>query len=153
MTSLIAHRTRQACCALTVLLPSLLCAGNPTLISRSADGTPGDDSSGIGETSNSARIALSADGRYVVFVSRANNLVAGVSDAFAHAFLHDRQAGTVTVVDTDSQGALANGGVLSVAISNDGTAVAVESCATNLAGGDLNGACDVFVKTLASGVM
>jgi Tol biopolymer transport system component len=94
---------------------------------------------------------ISGDGRFVVFVSSAANLVAFDSNNKSDVFLHDRRSGNTKRVSVDSAGAQANGDSDAPAISVDGRFVAFQSDATNLVAGDTNGASDVFVRDLQNG--
>ena len=81
--------------------------------------------------------SMSADGRFVAFVSQSTNLVAGVSGQ--QVYLRDRQTGQTTLISKSSSGVTSNGGVnSSPAISSDGRYIAFVSVATNLgvAGGN-----------------
>ncbi|MEO7891212.1 MAG: hypothetical protein ABIW19_14535, partial [Vicinamibacterales bacterium] len=112
--------------------------------------------SSAGATGNGDSIsaALSADGRYVAFLSRATNLVGGDTNAVADVFVHDRQTGQTERVNVGLGGVEANqpswpdggldwyaeGGLANseVAISGDGRYVAFVSFATNLVSRDPN---------------
>jgi Tol biopolymer transport system component len=100
--------------------------------------------------------AFSADGRYVAFVSEANNLVPG-DTANADVFVRDRQTGQTTRVSVASDGAESNSSVGSVyaskpaAISADGRYIAFPSWASNLVPGDTNRLPDVFVRDRQTG--
>ena len=90
--------------------------------------------------------SISADGRYVSFYSRANNLVAGDTNGFTDIFVHDRQTGVTERVSVDSAGNQAGGGEsFSPSISADGRFVAFYSQSNNLVAGDTNDAFDIFV--------
>jgi len=96
--------------------------------------------------------ALSADGRYAVFQSRAN-LVPGNNNGALDIFLRDRRAGTTTVVSVGASGAEDHqGDSYSPVISADGRTVAYYSYAYNLVAGDTNGVDDVFVYDVPSGL-
>jgi len=95
---------------------------------------------------------ISADGRYVVFYSGAGNLVAGDTNSRNDVFLSDTVTGTVTLVSTDSSGALANNNSAVAGVSDDGRYVTFDSFASNLVANDTNGQEDVFVKDTWSGV-
>lgn len=104
--------------------------------------------------------AVSADGRYVAFISFAPDLVAGQVESMGQAdvFLWDRTTGTTVLVSHAAAGATTagNGGaVRPLGISADGGAVAFLSGATDLiAGGtDGNGAADAFAWDRATGVV
>jgi Tol biopolymer transport system component len=88
--------------------------------------------------------AISADGRFVAFVSEAENL-AGPANGLADVFLVDRQTGSTTAVSTvPGTGAAADGASFSVDISADGRYVVFDTAATNLVPGDENGQIDVL---------
>ncbi len=96
--------------------------------------------------------AISADGRYVAFSSRANNLVAGDTNGAWDAFVRDTLTGVTTRISTDSAGVQGSGYSFVRAISADGRYVAFESSASNLVAGDTNGTSDAFVKDTLTGV-
>jgi Tol biopolymer transport system component len=100
-------------------------------------------------TSDSA--AISADGRFVAFLSSATNLVAVDNLAAAEVFVHDRQTGTTTAVGRGPGGAQANSDSQSPAISADGRYVVFSSWASNLVAGDTNDNTDVFVHDRVTG--
>jgi Tol biopolymer transport system component len=113
---------------------------------RASLGLGGAEANGI-----SGMPALSADGRYVAFVSNATNLVAGDTNGVADVFVRDLQTGVTTLVHKSSTGTQANNGMPTFAwpsISADGRFVAFASNATNLVPGDTNGNTDVFVHDL-----
>ena len=110
------------------------------------------DSAGKEANGNSYSLDISGDGRYVVFVSDATNLVSGDTNGVRDVFVHDRQTGQTTRVSIDSNGgegnkASGNGG----SISSDGRYVAFASDATNLVSGDNNGLIDIFVHDRQTG--
>ena len=100
---------------------------------------------------------LSADGRYVVFLSPADNLLGENHDedqnGVADFFVKDIVTLELTCVSTDSYGNPANGPSYDwPSISADGHYVVFASYASNLLGegGDTNGDCDVFVKDMVT---
>jgi Tol biopolymer transport system component len=99
--------------------------------------------------------AISADGRFVAFVSDAANLVAGNTGGHRNVFLHDRKTNqTQTIlISAGSGGTSANGESDSPAISADGSTIAFRSDATNLlgTGNDTNSASDIFVYDRSTG--
>ena len=119
------------------------------------------NSSGTGTADNSSNTALiSADGRYVIFLSRADNLIAGMppsTTGTSQLFRRDLQTGTTILVSRDSTGAaLANGQIYAPAISSDGRYVVFTSVATNLVSGvtvgysnELYG--DLYVRDIQTG--
>ena len=116
--------------------------GETARVSLSSGGTEGNSSSGSP--------SISADGRYVAFVSLATNLVPG-DNKFWDTFVHDRQTGQTTRVSMSSGGKKGNGGSGNPSISADGRYVAFNSDATNLVPGDTNGVVDVFVHDRQTG--
>ena len=94
-----------------------------SVVSKSSAGTIGDG------TSNAP--AISADGRYVAFVSTSGNLVLSVSGT--QIYVHDRQTNQTILVSRDTGGNAGNGASSQPTISADGRFVAFTSAATNLA--------------------
>ena len=84
-------------------------------------------------------LALSADGRFIAFQSRATNLVAGDTNNQLDVFVRDRTALTTTRVSVSSGGAQSGPPIpvidASPAISADGRFVAFTSGASNLVAG------------------
>ncbi len=97
--------------------------------------------------------SISADGRYIAFVSDAANLAAGSTGGHRNVFLHDRQTGQTTLISAGFGGASVDGDSDGPAISGDGSTIAFRSDATNLlaAGSDTNSAGDIFVYDRPSG--
>jgi WD40 repeat protein len=90
--------------------------------------------------------SISANGRYVAFISKASNLVPGDTNGWHDAFLRDRLLSTTTRVSVDSSGAQGNGETYGVAISADGRFFVFESDSSNLVPNDANSRIDVFVR-------
>ena len=95
--------------------------------------------------------ALSADGRYIVFLSSASNFVPSDTNGVADVFVYDRTTAVTTRVSVATGGTQANGQSRGAAISADGRYVAFESYATNLVVGDSNANVDIFVHDRATG--
>lgn len=93
----------------------------------------------------SSQPAISADGRFVAFVSAATNLVANDTNGVLDVFVCNRTDGTVELVSRSSTGEIGNGDSILPSISADGRFVAFKSIATNLVANDRNGLVDVFV--------
>jgi Tol biopolymer transport system component len=117
--------------------------GITTRVSVASDGSQGDYYSYLP--------SISADGRYVAFVSRANNLVDGDTNGFIDVFVHDRQTGQTTRVSVASGGEQGDRGSSNPSISADGRYLAFESEARNLVDNDTNGRSDVFVHDRQTG--
>lgn len=113
-------------------------------MSVSSQGTEGDDDSGIG-------VAVSPDGRFVAFASKATNLVPGDTNGQMDVLVRDTVAGTTERVSISWAGAQGNGPSGDPGISSDGRYVTFDSFATNLAHGDGNGQEDVFMHDRATG--
>jgi hypothetical protein len=125
-----------------------LTAGVTTLVSLNAAGTNGGND-------RSFRPQLSADGRLVVFESRATDLtgLANANDDATDVFFHDRVTGVTSLVSVNQTGtASGDRGSSLGTISADGSVVAFESNASDLASEDTNVLRDVFTRRLATGV-
>jgi Tol biopolymer transport system component len=109
--------------------------------------------SSTGAEANGASLAsaISANGRYVAFVSDATNLVAGDTNGVSDIFVRDRSAGTTRRVSVSSASLQANGASSTPSISADGDHIVFESIATNLVAGDANGQQDIFVRDRSAG--
>ena len=89
---------------------------------------------------------ISADGRFVMFSSNANNLVPGDTNGLKDVFVRDRVAMTTTRVSVNSNGTQGNTASYGDDVSADGRFVMFSSNANNLVPGDTNAASDVFVR-------
>ena len=78
-------------------------SGSTERISVGPGGVQANDSGGVPFAPS-----ISADGRYVAFVSRASNLVAGDTNAREDVLVHDRQSRDIRRVSVDSSGAQSN---------------------------------------------
>ena len=96
--------------------------------------------------------SISADGRWVTYLSYASNLVAGDTNGDYDVFVWDRVSGVTERVSVGSDGTQANSKSWNPAISADGRWVTYYSYASNLVAGDTNGDYDVFVWDRVSGV-
>jgi Tol biopolymer transport system component len=103
------------------------------------------DSAGNQGNNDSLEPAISADGRFVAFLSGADNLVSGDTNGNLDIFVHDRETDVTERVSVDSVGNQGNNHSLEPAISADGRFVAFRSYANNLVPGDTNSTADVFV--------
>ncbi len=112
-------------------------------VSVSTEGGQGDDRSLAG--------GVSGNGRLVVFWSSASNLAAADDNDRHDIFLHDVPSGTTTRVNLGLQRTEANGVSRWPTISDDGRWIAYNSFASNLVGGDNNGASDIFLYEVKTG--
>lgn len=109
------------------------------IISVASDGTQGNN--------HSTHARLSSDGRYVVFASRATNLVPNDTNNVDDIFVHDRDTHTTERISVATDGTQANAfSIWYAAISAEGRFIAFTSAASNLVQGDTNGEWDVFVR-------
>lgn len=104
--------------------------------------------SGILGNDNSSGTDISDDGRFVVFLSSATNLVSEDTNSTSDILVADRLHDSVTRVNLSDSGAQANGVSHSATISDSGLKIAYASQATNLVVSDTNGMQDVFITTL-----
>lgn len=143
-----------ALAAVVSLAGTFIAAASPEtqLVSVNWDGT------GTGNHGSSGS-AFSVDGRFVVFVSSASDLL-GTSTPGQNVYVRDLVNGTTTLVSVDQSGTGgANYQCFNPAISADGRYVVFESTASNLVPNDTNGVygrnghlSDVFVRDLQAGV-
>lgn len=111
-------------------------------ISVSLSGDYGNDASG--------EPAISADGRFVAFSTRADNLVAG-SSGNNEIILRDLELNTLQRISAPS-GVAPNGHAYEPTVSGDGMRIAFVSSASNLVAADPNGGdYDVFITERAAG--
>ncbi|KAA3604859.1 MAG: hypothetical protein DWQ01_19820 [Planctomycetota bacterium] len=96
--------------------------------------------------------SISEDGRFVSFVSFADNLVPGDSNGSIDLFLHDRLLATTVRISQGLGGQDSNGNSFG-RISANGDFVVLESDASNLVAGDGNGFADIFVWERSTGGM
>ena len=105
-------------------------------------------SEGVEASSSSSQPALSSNGRSLVFVSAADDLVADDSNGAADVFLRNLQKGKTTRVSVGPRLVQANGSSSEPTLSANGRYVAFVSTATNLVKKDRNDQTDVFVRDL-----
>lgn len=90
--------------------------------------------------------SLSADGRYLAFVSGTATFVTGDTNNANDVFVRDRATGQVIRASVSSAGVEGNGASSQPSISADGRFIAFVSSATNLVAGDINAVADVFLR-------
>ena len=117
------------------------------LVSLASDGTQANETS--------SQPCISADGRWIVFVSLASNLAARDTNDMPDVFVHDRNTGATTLVSAVIDGRAGNGMSMEPKISADGRWIAFSSSADDLVPevdaytgadtADTNGTTDIFV--------
>jgi Tol biopolymer transport system component len=94
--------------------------------------------------------SVSADGRFVVFLSTASNLVTNTVASGVHIYLRDMQAGTTRLVDVDTNNVGSTDELQAVPnLTPDGRFVAFASRDGSLIAQDNNNALDVFTRDTA----
>jgi Tol biopolymer transport system component len=115
-----------------------------TLVSTNADGELAND--------GSQSLGISANGRYVLFGSSADNLVAHDDNGVRDIFVKDTRTSEVSLVSADAAGQVGQGGEsFGASISANGRYVVFNSQAKNLVPGDINHYNNVFLKDLKTG--
>lgn len=97
------------------------------------------------------RAGLSADGRYVVFTSRATNLVTADTHGVAQVFLRDRVAQTTSLISRHTDGTPGGLGSSSPQISADGRYVVFVSANTFIAAAPTLGVSNIYRYDRISG--
>ena len=110
-----------------------------------------EDSTGIQGNSHSSNPSISAGGRFVAFMSDADNLVERDTNNSPDIFVNDRLTGRTERVSEDSAGIQGNGYSWNPSISADGRFVAFSSSADNLVERDTNSTGDIFVNDRLTG--
>jgi Tol biopolymer transport system component len=95
---------------------------------------------------------LSADGRYVAFVSNATNLHPGATDGLWYLYRHDRITGETVLVSQTAEGVITPTFVEAAEMSDDGRWIAFSS-GFGLVPEDNNGKSDIFRKDMLSGLV
>ena len=120
-------------------------AGTTERVSTSSFGVEGN---GVSQAAT-----VSSDGRYIAFLSLADNLAPGDTNGRADVFLHDRATGLTTLVSTNSSGTQGNDSSYDAFLGPDGRHLAFASYASDLVAGDTNGQSDIFLKDLVTGAV
>ncbi len=127
-----------------------IATGNYALVSQSTEGTVGNadsTSTSAGDIALTSTPSISANGRYVAFVSQASNLVDNDTNGVEDVFVRDLLLGTTERVSISFNNVQANGRSFSADISGNGRYVAFQTEASNLdfITPDTNGDNDVMV--------
>ena len=129
------------------------CTPSTTLVSAGMSGAPANGDS----ISPSISGGVSANGRYVTFLSSATNLVTSDTNGVADAFVRDTCAGvssgctpSTQIVSVTTAGVQANGATTSATIDATGRYITFESEATNL--GSVSPSGGIFLRDTCAGV-
>lgn len=103
--------------------------------------------------------AISADGRFVAFVSEASNLTHGGRKRVAQIYVRNMETGTTEMISHAPAGRPANAGSARPVVSGDGSVIAYQSLASNLlcedkcgpSESDINLLWDVYVYDRGAG--
>jgi len=95
--------------------------------------------------------AVNLDGTVVAFSSIATNLI-GVHMPHGQVYLRNQARGATEIVSRSTAGGIPDGRAVAPSISENGRLVAFQSAATNLVPGDTNGADDIFVRDVGTGI-
>jgi Tol biopolymer transport system component len=107
-------------------------------------------SSGAQGTGQCLQPVISANGRFVAFVS-SSRLVPAAGGGALEVFVRDLRTHRTRLVSVSASGAVGNSASFRPSISADGRLVAFESFASNLVAGDTNNATDVFLYDSRTG--
>ncbi len=131
------------------------CTASNTIVSSGAGGAAANADS-ILPSINANSAPMSADGRYVAFLSSATNLVAGGTNGEMDAFVRDTCAGVASgctpstqLVSVTTGGTQPNGATTSATIDPTGRYVTFESSATNL--GAISASGGIFLRDTCAG--
>jgi Tol biopolymer transport system component len=103
-----------------------------------------------GNGENSSPV-LSANGRWVAFMSDSTDLTKDAVASGNNSFVLDRTTGAITLVSRASDGTPASAGSYPQGISDNGRYIVFSSSADNLVTGDANGDTDVFLYDRVTG--
>lgn len=124
------------------LAASAAAQGATRLVSAASATQQANGSSGGGE--------LSADGRFVAFLSVASNLVPGDVGGIADVFVRDLQTGAIARESVSSAGVAANMNCWKPELSGDGRFVVFVSGSSNLVPGYVPNSFELFVRDRAA---
>ncbi|MET8687220.1 hypothetical protein ABZV77_23690 [Streptomyces sp. NPDC004732] len=140
-----------ALCAATGLSPTGASATGSTTASAPRTDRVSVGMGGAQSNAASTNPSISADGRYVAFVSESRNLVENDTNGTPDAFVRDMRTGRTERVSVKSNGKASHGVVREVSLSPDGRYVVFTSTADDLVSGDPNDLDDVFLHDRRTG--
>ncbi len=128
-------------------------AGTTNVFARVGDGPLQLISTGVGGTAtdgSSYQPAVSGDGRFVVFTSNADNLIAGDDNGKPDVFERDLASGAIRRVSIGPHGAQADGPSSNPSVDGDGRFITFASASGNLVGHQAKPLEEVYVYDTAS---
>lgn len=96
---------------------------------------------------------ISADGRFIIYESLANNLVPKDRNQFRDIFLYDTRTGLTRLISITQSNIQGNGSSYKPSISANGRYAAFSSDASNFAANDTNNASDVFLYDIKTRIV
>ncbi len=128
-------------------------SGATTLVSTASDGTQGNGQCGYCE----GYPEISGNGRFIVFISSATNLVSGDTNGVTDVFVKDLLTGITTRESVASDGSqmldsVTQVGAMYPQISDNGRFVTFSTFAANLVGDDTNNTVDAFIHDRDTGM-
>jgi hypothetical protein len=118
-----------------------IASGLTKLLSSTAAGTNGNK--------HSTSPQITPDGRYVIFESKASDLVPNDTNGVSDIFLADRLRGTLMMLTVNQSGAPADNISSMPVLSDDGRSLYFQSFASDLVDGDYNYTRDIFLLRLS----
>jgi len=103
--------------------------------------------------SNLTSIEFGGDGRYVLFLSSASNVISGDTNAEFDVFRKDLHTGIIQRVSVSGSGAQGNDSSFNAAMTPDARYIAFESYASNLVSNDTNYNTDIFLRDMVGGTL
>ena len=117
--------------------------GQTILISQSPTGEPGD--------LNSFAPSVNFNGRFVSYISDANNIIENALPDLRSAFLFDALTFETDRINESADGLQGDGQPSSAIISQNGRFVGLSDTSTNFVDSDTNGVADSFIKDMDGG--
>jgi hypothetical protein len=112
-------------------------------VSVATDGTQGNGASSLA--------SISSDGKFIVYVSTATNLVADDTNTFSDVFRYNVETKQTELISRSAAGVIGNGASIYVHVNSDGSKVTFSSNSTNLVSGVSYGtAQNVFYKNMTT---
>lgn len=109
------------------------------------------DSSGNVGNSSSESACISANGRFVAFVSQSTNFDPRDTDIYRDIYVHDLQTGATELASVNSFGTKGNQSSVSPCLSGDGRFLVFSTFASNLDGTDVLLDGDIYIRDLLNG--